>query len=318
VFLLVKIVSSSPTFGLYSNDPVSLLQSKGYELELLDREVTSNEEKFAEALKDADALIVGVEKITATVLAGAKNLKVIAKHGAGVDNIDLPEAAKRKIVVTNAPGANRHAVADMVFGLFLSIARSIPSANQEVKTNKWPRFVGNEIFQKKLGVIGTGRIGREVIRRAQGFKMTVLCYDLYPSEDIKLGNLGTYVSLEELLRESDFITIHTDLNDDSKAMIGEAELTSMKKNAFIVNTARGGIIDEEALYQALVNGEIKGAALDVFEQEPLSDTALLSLPNFVATPHMAGYTEEALREVGMLTAQNVIDVIEERQPAFVI
>lgn len=315
---LVKVVSSSPTFGLYSNDPVSLLESKGYEIEFLYREITSNEEKFAEALRDADALIVGVEKITPTVLAGAEKLKVIAKHGAGVDNIDLAEAGKRKIVVTNAPGANRHAVADMVFGLFLSIARSIPQANQNVKRNKWPRIIGNEIFQKKLGVIGTGRIGQEVIRRAQGFQMKVLCYDLYPNENIEQLGLGKYVSLEELLKESDFITIHTDLNDATNALIGEAELLAMKKSAFLINTARGGIIDERALYQALVNGELKGAALDVFEQEPLLEAPLLSLPNFVATPHMAGYTEEALREVGILTAQNVIDVIEKRQPAFIV
>jgi D-3-phosphoglycerate dehydrogenase / 2-oxoglutarate reductase len=315
---MFKIVSSSPTFGKYSNVPVELLRSKGYELEILNRDITTCEDAFAKAIKDADALIVGIEKITSVVLDQAKRLKVIAKHGAGVDNIDLDAAERKNIVVTNAPGANRHAVADMVFGLFLSVARSIPRANQEIKTNHWPWYVGTEIYQKKLGVIGTGKIGKEVIRRAKGFNMITLCYDLYPSEDIEQKGLGKYVSLQELIKESDFITIHTDLNKYSESLIGKSEFSLMKKSAFLVNTARGGIVDEDALYQALKNGEIKGAALDVFEQEPLLNTPLLSLPNFVATPHMAGYTKEALREVGMLTAQNVIDVLEERKPAFIV
>ncbi|WP_394138257.1 phosphoglycerate dehydrogenase [Cytobacillus oceanisediminis] len=316
--MMFKVVSSSPTFGLYSKDPVTLLQSKNYHIEILQTEITSNEECFAEALKEADALIVGVEKITPAVLQYAKKLKVIAKHGAGVDNIDLDEAAKKGIMVTNAPGANRHAVADLVFGLFLSIARQIPSAFQDVKANKWPRIVGNELFQKTIGVIGTGRIGKEVIRRAQGFNMKVVCYDLFPDEQIQQQRLGKYVSFEELLKESDFITIHTDLNNESQAMIGSKELSLMKESAFIVNTARGGIIDEHALYDSLESGFIKGAAMDVFDKEPLSNSPLLKLPNFIATPHMAGYTEEALREVGMLTAQNVIDVLEARKPAYIV
>ncbi|MGM0900364.1 MAG: phosphoglycerate dehydrogenase [Bacillota bacterium] len=315
---MIKIVSSSPTFGKYSNEPVALLQSKGYELEILSRDITSDEEEFGKAIREADALIVGIEKVTSIVLKHAKKLKVISKHGAGVDNIDLEAAEKSNIMVTNAPGANRHAVADMVFGLFLSVARSIPAVNQEVKTNQWPRYVGTEMYQKKLGVIGTGRIGKEVIRRAQGFNMKVLCYDLYPTKDLEQRGWGKYVSLKELVQESDFITIHTDLNRESESLIGKNELTLMKKSTFLVNTARGGIVDEHALYQALKNGEIKGAALDVFEKEPLLSSPLLTLPNFVATPHMAGYTEEAIREVGIITAQNVIDVLEERQPAFVV
>jgi len=281
---MVKIVSSSPTFGKYSNIPVELLRSKGYELEILNRDITNSEDAFANAIKDADALIVGIEKITSVVLDQAKRLKVIAKHGAGVDNIDLDAAAKKNIIVTNAPGANRHAVADMVFGLFLSVARSIPLANREMKKNHWPRYVGTEIYQKKLGVIGTGKIGKEVIRRAKGFNMKTLCYDLYPSEEIERKGLGKYVSLQELIKESDFITIHTDLNKDSESLIGKSEFLLMKRTAFLVNTARGGIIDEDALYQALKNGEIKGAALDVFEKEPLLESPLLDLPNFVATP----------------------------------
>ncbi|WP_102264450.1 phosphoglycerate dehydrogenase [Mesobacillus jeotgali] len=315
---MFKVVSSSPTFGLYSKDPIDLLQSKGCQVQILPKDITSNEEEFANALSDADALVVGVENITQEVLKYATKLKVIAKHGAGVDNIDLNEAAKRGILVANAPGANKHAVADMVFGLFLSIARQIPFSAQEVKEKKWPRVVGNEIFQKTLGVIGTGRIGKEVIHRAQGFNMKVLCYDVYQDNQLEKQGVGKYVTIHELLKQSDFITIHTDLNQGTKAMIGEKELSYMKRNAFLVNTARGGIIDENALYQALKTGLIKGAAMDVFETEPLLDSPLVELPNFIATPHMAGYTEEALREVGMLTAKNVIDVLEGKQAAYLV
>lgn len=315
---MYKIISSSPTFGKYSSDPVDFLKSNHCELQILPSEITSDEEKFAHALKDADGLIVGVEKITSRVLEGANNLKVIAKHGAGVDNINVAEAQKRQIAVTNAPGANRHAVADLVFGLFLSIARQIPTSFQEIKEDKWPRVIGTEVFGKTVGVIGTGRIGKEVIRRAQGFNMNVLCFDLYPDPQIEAQGRGKYVELDELLQSADFITVHTDLNDQSKSLISTEELKTMKSSAFLVNTARGGIIDEDALYQALKKGEIKGAAMDVFVQEPITSSPLLELPNFIATPHMAGYTHEALREVGMITARNVLAVLEGKKPEFVI
>lgn len=313
---MYKIISSSPTFGKYSNDPVELLKSKDCELHILENNITSNEDKFALALKDADALIVGVEKITPRVLQYANKLKVIAKHGAGVDNIDLKEAQRKNIIVSNAPGANRHAVADFVFGLFLSIARQIPAATYDVKEQKWSPFIGNEMFNKTLGVIGTGRIGKEVISRALGFNMNVLCFDLYPDEQLEEQDLVNYVELEDLIKKSDFITVHTDLNKDSSSLIGEEELKSMKSSAYLVNTARGGIIDEEALFHSLQKGEIKGAAMDVFKNEPLTRSLLLGLPNFIATPHMAGYTYEALREVGMITARNVLNVLAEKEPEF--
>jgi D-3-phosphoglycerate dehydrogenase len=313
-----KIISSSPTFGKYSSDPVELLQSQNCELQILSSEITSDELKFAEAIKDADALIVGVEKVTERVLQDATNLKIIAKHGAGVDNVDLEAAQRKNVVVSNAPGANRHAVADLVFGLFLSIARQIPFSSHEVKEERWPRVVGTEMFNKTIGVIGTGRIGKEVIRRAQGFNMKVLCHDLFPDQLVEEQGLGKYVEFEELIENSDFITVHTDLNDASNSLIGEAELKKMKSSTFIVNTARGGIIDEAALYNSLKNGEIQGAAMDVFVHEPLNGSTLLELPNFIATPHMAGYTLEALREVGMITARNVLAVLEGKKPEFII
>ncbi|MDX5475011.1 MAG: phosphoglycerate dehydrogenase [Bacillaceae bacterium] len=315
---MFKVVSSSPTFGKYSEDPVKTLLSNNCEIKMIDRDITSDEEKFANALKDVDALIVGVEKITPTVLKHATNLKIIAKHGAGVDNIDMVETNKRNIIVANAPGANRHAVADYVFGLLLSVSRNIPSAVQDVKNNKWTTYIGSELYNKTLGVIGTGRIGKEVVKRAQGFNMNVLCFDLYPELKLEAEGNCKYVELEELLRLSDFITLHTDLNANSKSFIGKKELESMKSTAFIINTARGGIIDENALHHALKNNEIMGAALDVFENEPVTSSTLLDLPNFIGTPHIAGYTKEALREVGMITVTNVLNVLQGREPEYKI
>ncbi|MEW9672428.1 phosphoglycerate dehydrogenase [Ammoniphilus sp. 3BR4] len=314
---MYKVVSTSPTFGKYSLDPVHLLEAEGCEVVILPAEISHNEEKLAKALEDVDGLIVGVEKITQNVLRHVPKLKVIAKHGAGVDNIDLKAAAEKDIPVAFAPGANRHAVADLAMGLMLSLAREIPRSFTEVREGEWPRVIGFEMFGKTLGVIGTGKIGKEVIRRAQGFQMKILAFDLYPDQQLSQSGLVIYVPLDQLYKESDFITIHTDLNEQSKAMIAKQQLEAMKPTAFIVNTARGGIIDEQDLYIALKERKIGGAALDVFSAEPAKESRLLELANFIATPHMAGYTYEALREVGMITARNVLNALKGEQPEFV-
>ncbi|MFC0273298.1 phosphoglycerate dehydrogenase [Metabacillus herbersteinensis] len=313
---MFKVVSTSPTFGKYSQDPITFLQSEGCEVVILSSEISHNEVALGRALKDVDALIVGVEKITSQVLEHVPKLKVIAKHGAGLDNIDLQAAKEKNIAITYAPGANRHAVADLVFGLMLSLAREIPNSSAQVQKGEWPRVIGVEMFGKTLGVIGTGKIGKEVIRRAQGFQMKILAYDLYPDQELSKSGSVTYVPLDELIQQSDFITTHTDLNENSKSMIGRPQLEAMKTTAFLVNTARGGIIDEEALYIALKKGEIAGAALDVFSVEPFIQSPLLELPNFICTPHMAGYTYEALQEVGMITARNVLNTLKGKQPEF--
>jgi D-3-phosphoglycerate dehydrogenase len=311
-----KIVSTSPTFGKYSLDPIHFLEAEGCQVTILPTEVSHNEEALGNALKEVDGLIVGVEKITSRVLQDVPKLKVIAKHGAGVDNIDLQASAEKNIPIAFAPGANRHAVADLVFGLMLSLAREIPQSLSQIKGGEWPRVIGFEVFGKTLGVIGTGRIGKEVIRRAQGFNMNIIAFDLYPDQDLKESGVVTYVSLEELYKQADFITIHTDLNEHSKSMIRTPQLEAMKETVFLINTARGGIIDEQDLYLSLKDQKIGGAALDVFGQEPLKQSPLVELSNFIATPHMAGYTYEALREVGMITARNILNVLKGKEPEF--
>jgi D-3-phosphoglycerate dehydrogenase / 2-oxoglutarate reductase len=312
---MFKVVSSSPTFGKYSKLPITYLENADCEVIILDSDAANDEERLSYALKDAHALVVGVEKITKRVIAKANNLKVIAKHGAGVDNINLLAAREKNIPVTFAPGANRHAVADLAFGLLLSLAREIPSSNRRVIHGEWPRVVGIEIYRKKLGVIGTGKIGKEVIRRAKGFNMEVLAFDQY--KDPELIESGVrYVEFDELLGDSDLITIHTDLNDQSRNMFTSKEFEKMKNKAFIVNTARGGIINEHDLYKALKRGDIAGAALDVFKHEPAEHSPLLELPNFIATPHMAGYTVDALEEVGMITARNILNILNGKKAEY--
>ncbi|MCH6265358.1 phosphoglycerate dehydrogenase [Neobacillus citreus] len=307
---MFKIISTSPTFGKYSKEPVELLRRNDCEIIFLSRQQNpSFNNEFLSALKDADGLILGFEKITEEILSYAPKLKIIAKHGAGVDNIDISAAQKRGIVVANAPGANRHAVADFVFGLMLSLSRKINESSLVVKNGNWINIIGNDIYGKTLGIIGTGKIGKEVIRRAKGFNMNIIAFDLYPDRTLEQLNLVKYVPFKEIIQSADFITIHTDFNNKSASMIGKNEFDLMKNEAFLINTARGGIVDEDALYEALYFNKIKGAALDVFEVEPIGKNKLLELDNFIATPHIAGYSEEALVEVGFITARNIMNVL---------
>ncbi|UUZ97373.1 phosphoglycerate dehydrogenase [Paenibacillus sp. P25] len=267
----------------------------------------------------ADAAIVAFNAITARVLEEAPKLKIVCKHGVGVDNIDLAATKERKVWVTNVPNANRHAVADFAFALMLSLARQIPQADDLTKKGEWPRIFGTDVYNKSLGIIGLGSIGKEVARRARGFDMRIMAYDPYPDHAFAEEHGVTFVSLEELLAGSDFITLHIALTEQTKSMIGPAELKRMKESAYLINCARGGIVDEEALYEALTQGSIAGAALDVFEQEPLREHPLFRSPNFIAMPHIAGYTDGAVNALGMTCVRNIVDVlIHGRRPEYVM
>ncbi|MBU0634010.1 MAG: phosphoglycerate dehydrogenase, partial [Candidatus Omnitrophica bacterium] len=259
---------------------------------------------------------VGIEKITSRILEGGKKLKVIAKHGAGVDNIDMQTATGKGIVVTSAPGANSDAVADLTIGLFLALARKIPYADRSVKAGEWPRIVGTQFNKKTLGIIGVGQIGKKVAKRALGFDMEVLVYDVVKDNKFAEAYGVKYVSLDEILSKSDFISIHVPLIDATRNMISTREFGLMKKGAFLVNVARGGVVDEKALFDALKENKISGAAADVFTQEPAKGNPLLMLDNLIATPHMGMYTREALIETGMICVRNIIDTLQGRKPEF--
>jgi D-3-phosphoglycerate dehydrogenase len=313
-----KVLSTSPTFGFFVSEPVEYLKSHGCEVDLTPQGKKVTEQDLVNMGGQYDAMIIGLEKVTASVLQASAKLKAVAKHGAGVDNIDVKTATDKKVVVLSAPGTNADAVADLTIGLFLSLARSIPWADRSVKQGGWPRVVGVQMNEKVLGIIGLGLIGKKVAQRATGFGMKILGYDVIKDEEFARKWGVTFVPLEEILKQADFISIHVPLIPSTRRLIGSKELQQMKKDAFLVNISRGDIVDEEALYQALKEKRIRGAALDVFSQEPIGASPLLQLDNLISTPHMGAYTFEALRETGMICVRGIVDVLEGKVPQFAV
>ena len=253
--------------------------------------------RFEAALETADAVIVrSGTKVTRQFMEKAPNLQVVGRAGVGVDNIDLDAATERGIPVLNAPAGNTVSAAELSFALILASARKVAAADRSVRAGEWQRsrFAGTELRGKVLGLVGAGRIGGEVARRAKAFGMTVIAHDPYLSED-RADELGIEpVSLDEVVERGDVVSLHVPLNASTKGMIGAEELEAMKPEAFLVNVARGGVVDEAALAEALHEGHIAGAALDVYENEPLEeDSPLREAPNAVLTPHLGASTSEA-------------------------
>ena len=270
--------------------------------------------ELADALHAADAAIVrSGTTITAELLESPGKLRAVARAGVGVDNIDVPAATRKGVVVMNTPGGNTISAAEHTIALMMSLARHIPVADAGMKAGKWDRgkYIGAQVSGKTLGVIGLGRIGREVARRAVGLDMKVVGYDpfLTPDRAAQLG-INAFSNLNELLPHCDFLTIHVPMTDETKGMIGERAISLLPKGARLLNVARGGIIDEEALVAALKSGRVAGAALDVFVQEPpAADSPLLTAPNIVLTPHLGASTVEAQEAVALEAAQLLIDYL---------
>lgn len=267
------------------------------------------------ALEAAQALIVRSKtRVTAPRIRAARSLRVIGRAGVGYDNIDLDAATERGILVMNVPDANTMAATEHTFALMLALARRIPQAVQTMREQKWKRsdLVGHELYEKTLGVVGFGRIGKEIAHRAQAFGMSVLVFDPYVTEE-KATALGVgLASLDALLARSDFMTLHVPLTDATRKLIGREQLARMKPTAFLINCARGGIIDDEALAEALAQRRISGAALDVYVTEPPDFSAPLlagNLPNLICTPHLGASTEEAQEKVGTSIARQVTSAL---------
>ena len=267
---------------------------------IVERQPTLKPEELKNIIGDYEALIVRSQtKVTAELLQYADRLKVIARAGVGVDNIDVNAATGKGIIVINAPGANTIAATEHTLAMMLSMARMIPQAHKKTVGGEWDRnsFKGVELYKKTLGVIGMGKIGTEVAKRAKSFGMNILGYDPYLTEE-RAEKLGMKkASLDLIARESDFITIHTPLTNDTKGLVNDDYLSKTKKGVRFVNVARGGIIDEKALVRAIQAGHVAGAALDVFEKEPVADPELLDNPNIIVTPHLGASTVEAQEKV---------------------
>ena len=277
---------------------------------------------LADEIGGAYAVAVRVAKIDRDLLEQAGNLMIIAKHGVGYDNIDVETATQKQIVVVNTPEANAESVAEHNLGLMLSLAKKIGAADRMLREDRLGRredYIGTELKDKKLGLIGLGRIGSELAHKCKiAFNMDIIGYDPYVPKE-KAGQLGyTKVEkLDDMLAEADYVVICVPLTRETTNLIGSRELGLMKANAFLINSSRGGIVDEAALYDHLVKGKLAGAAMDVFLQEPPpADHPLLSLDNFIATPHIAGMTAEAMRRMAITVAEEILRVFRGERPKY--
>ncbi len=300
----MKVLVADPI----SEEAIDLMRKEGLEVDV---KTDISHDELVRIIPEYDALIVRSRtKVTKDVIEAGKKLKIIGRAGVGVDNIDLKTATERGIVVVNAPGGNTISAAELTLGLLFAVARKIPQADKSVKEGKWERkkFMGVELRGKTIGIIGLGRIGYEVAKRVRALEMNILAYDPYVSEERAKSVGAKLVSLEELLRNSDFITIHVPKTKETENLISEREFEMMKDGVYIINAARGGIVNEKALYEAIVKGKVAGAALDVYEKEPPDpNNPLLKLDNVVTTPHIGASTKEAQLSVGMIIAEEFIN-----------
>lgn len=310
-----KILVATRSFGSTSSKPWDVLNQAGCELVKADMSQKMTEERLIELLQGVDGAIIGVVPMTAHVLENARALKVVSMHGVGVDHIDLTAAARRGVVIANCLGTNDQSVADLTIGLMISIARNIPSVDGKLRHGGWGAHAGNELWKRTIGLVGLGRIGRGVAKRALGFDMKVLAYDPYvKSGDVEQGI--SLVSFDEVLKEADYISLHAALSEETRHMIGAIQLQTMKPTAYLINTARGALVDEDALYKALAQKQIAGAALDVFNEEPPKDSPLLQLENLVITPHIGAHTRESIERMGIMAAENVLQTLQGGEPHY--
>jgi D-3-phosphoglycerate dehydrogenase / 2-oxoglutarate reductase len=303
VMLMGRVLVADPI----AESAVAKLEAAGLEV------VTRNHDTdgpIEEQIKGFDCVVVrSATKITKEVIDASDKLKLVVRAGVGLDNVDRAAAATKGVVVQNTPEAPTVSVAEMVFSLMFSLARNITQADSSMKDERWEKkkLQGTELWNKTLGIVGFGRIGQEVAKRAKAFDMDVLAYDVIDIDEACKEVGAKRSDLNTIIEQADYISLHVPLLPQTKGMIGEKELKTMKKTAYLINTSRGGVVNEKALLDALNNAEIAGAALDVFENEPPVDWQLIKHPRFVATPHLASSTGEAQVRVGDLTVQKVID-----------
>jgi D-3-phosphoglycerate dehydrogenase len=290
---------------------VAIFEDRGVKVEF-QPSLGKDKEKLAEAINGFDGLAIrSATKVTTKILDRAKSLKVIGRAGIGVDNVDITAATARGIIVMNTPFGNSITTAEHAITLMLSLARQIPEADASTRAGKWEKnkFLGVEMFGKTLGIIGCGNIGSIVADRAIGLRMKVIAYDPYLSGERALDLGVEKVELEQLLRRADFITLHTPLTDKTRSIIGRESLALTKKGIRLINCARGELVDEAALFDALTSGHVAGAALDVFVEEPATSSPLFALPNVVCTPHLGASTTEAQENVALQVAEQMSDYL---------
>jgi len=274
-------------------------------------------DEIVELLPGIDGYIAGLDEINAKAIKMANHLKVIARYGVGVDNVDLDAAREKEIVVTNTPGANSVSVAELALGLMLALSRHIPEAVEAVRQGKWPRYAGVSLEEKTIGILGLGAIGKQLARRLAGFDCKIMAFDPFADATFAKDHQVELASLDQVIEQADFLSLHLPLSAETRGMVSDTFLSKMKKGSFLINTSRGEVIDEEALLKALQSGHIKGAGLDAFAVEPPeAGNPLLSLPQVIATPHLGAQTDGATSNMGWLAMKDCLAVLKNEKPVF--
>ncbi|MBT8372993.1 MAG: phosphoglycerate dehydrogenase [Desulfobacterales bacterium] len=315
-----SVLIEARPFCAFDKVPMEQLRNSG--MELIDMRGSGLEDsKFIDALKQVDAILCGNDLVVNDeVLKMAPRVRAIAKLGAGLDTVDIQAATRHNALVFHTPGANNQAVADHTFALILNVARRIIYCDRSLREKRWEhtKIMGLEIWQKTLGLVGLGAIGRCVALRAKGFQMRVVAYDPFWPTDFAREQSIEKMEIEELLKVSDIISIHVPLIPETQSMINAKTLGSMKPSAILINAARGGIVNETDLYHALKNRVIAGAGIDVFENEPPSESPLLELDNVVLTPHTAAFTFEGMHNMSVGVVEQLIEYCNGNKPAYTV
>jgi D-3-phosphoglycerate dehydrogenase len=273
--------------------------------------------EVAQLLPGVDGYIAGLDGIDANALKAADRLKVISRYGVGVDSVDLDAARAKGIVVTNTPGANSVSVAELALGLILALARQIPEAVEAVHQGKWPRYAGFSLEGKTIGILGLGAIGKQLARRLQGFDCKILAFDPLADAAFAKENHIELTAMDEVIGQADFVSLHLPLLPETRCLVNDAFLNKMKKGSFLVNTSRGEVIDESALFRALQTGHLRGAGMDAFTVEPPDPrNPLLELPQVIATPHLGAMTDGATSNMGWLAMRDCLAVLRNEKPAY--
>jgi D-3-phosphoglycerate dehydrogenase len=320
---MISIISLSKSFGKFVPIGREVLENNGYKLvfppEGLD---LKDEGALVDFLNKSNfkAIIAGTSRIGSLIMNACKNLEIIAKHGVGIDNIDIDYATENNIVVTNCPDSNIESVAELTVSLMLSISRKIPVLSSKIKSGNWKVILGQEMFGKTVGMLGTGKIGKSVIKKLSGFSVKIIAHDIIKDAEIADFYKVEYVDKETVFKDSDYVLLHIPLNKKTFQLVGEDLLKLMKHSAFLINTSRGAIVDEEALYDFLSAEKIAGAAIDVWENEPLNSISkkIAQLDNVIPTPHVGAYTIDALNRTGLECANAIIDFFSNKKPKYLL
>jgi len=306
----MKILISTSSFGKEDKAPLEMLEKKGFQVVVNPYGRELKPEESIELLKDIDYLIAGTEKLDREVLSKAPVLKMISRCGAGMDNVDLDYAKERKIAVKNTPMGPTNAVAELTLGLMIDLMRHITISNNELKSNTWKKRMGNLLLKKKVGIIGLGNIGKRLVELLKPFDNKIFVLDPYPDHDFIKKHGLELVSIEEIFKNSDILTIHAPICTETHCLININTLGEINRDAVLINTSRGKIVDEKGLYECLKAGNLRAAALDVYEKEPYYGE-LCSLPNVILTPHIGSYAKEARVLMEIDSVKNILEFLGE-------